>query len=237
MASKSKSSGPKLTPPAAPTPQNEYYYQDGNLVSQRVFDPNKNGFIDTSFSTPDQQAIQKNSNQWINGLLGQAQSSFNMSPESLQAGVDAYTKPQYQALDNAYNQALGQTTSAANAGGMRNSVGFNDYLAKQLDKQKAQGYADIAAGGEQYRYQLPSMQLAPYMDAFNLANAAVNGQQAQTAQNLSYPFGGSQSSSGQAINNYQNQLNGFNSSLMGRLLYGNQSSGSSGLLGKLLPGF
>lgn len=221
----------KSTPsaPAAPGPQNEYYYDNGVLQSQRVYDPKLTGYKTESFSSPDELAIQNQATGFIKNLVGDIPNAFNMSPESLDQQVANYTDPQKRALTNSYNEAVGQTGSAANARGMKNSVGFNTYLADKIEKNKAQGLADIEAGGQQLRYQLPSMALAPYADAFNLYNAALQGQQAETSSDLEPSFQGSQATSNFMANNYQNQLN--------RYQLNNQRKASGGFLGGLFGGF
>lgn len=216
----SSGSGNSLTPPSAPTPQNEYAYNNGVLASSRVYDPTKNGYVDNTYLTPAQQQLQTSSTNGLNNVLSQTGQVANMSPDALQKGVDAYTAPQYAALDRAYNQALGQSQNDAASNGMSNSVGFNKYLGDVLDRNKAQGYADIAASGEQMRYQLPNMALQPLANAANIYNGAMNGTQAIQSANLAPSFSGSQAASDFASNNYQNQLNGFNASLGGQLFNG-----------------
>jgi hypothetical protein len=192
--------------PTAPKPSNEYYYQDGNLQSSRVYDKGAKGYNTNSYSTPQEQAIQTNATQFISDLSSRIPQEFAMTPDQLDAGVKAYTDPQVAALNNSYNQASGQAKSAASARGMGNSVGFNNYFANQIEKNRAQGLADIAAGGEQMRYQLPSQRLAPFVDAFNLVNAGLSGQQSQVQANLNPSFQGSQATSNLQAGLYPNQL-------------------------------
>jgi hypothetical protein len=201
-----KSKGNSTPTPQAPGMQNEYYYDNGNLQSSRVYDKGKNGYVNTTFADPNEQAIQTQATGFIKDLVSKAPQAFNMSPEGLQKGVDAYTQPQIAALNNSYNQAAGAAQNTGVASGTNNSVGFNRYFADQIEKNRAQGMADIQAGGGQLRYQLPSMALQPYSDAFNLYNAALNGQQAQTGQNLNAALQGNQLSNNSAYNNFQSQL-------------------------------
>jgi len=224
-----------LAPPKTPTPQNEYAYNNGVLASSRVYDPKQNGYVDNTFLTPGQQQMQTTATSGLNNVLTQTGQAANMSPDALQKGVDAYTAPQYAALDRAYNQALGQSQNDAASNGMTNSVGFNKYLGDVLDRNKAQGYADIAAGGEQMRYQLPNMALQPLANASNIYNGALNGEQLVQQNNLAPSFSGSQAANNFALGNYQNQLNSFNSSLGGNL--NRQTGGASGFLASWLqPG-
>lgn len=222
-----KKSEPKA--PEAPKPQNEYYYDNGTLQSRRVYSKGLGGYRTDTYSTPDELAIENQSTEFIRDLVGKIPSAFNMSPEALDQQVAAYTDPQKRALANSYNQAAGQAGMAANTSGMRNSVGFNNYLANQLEKNKAQGLADIEAGGQQMRYQLPSMALAPFADAFNLYNAALQGQQADTRSDLEPSFQGSQAASNFMLQNYNNLLN--------QQQLNNQRRSSGGFLGGLFGGF
>jgi hypothetical protein len=225
--SKSKKSSSSSTP-STPDPQSEWFFQDGVLQSQRVYDPTKKGYKTEAFSSPDEKAIQDQATGFIKNLVGQVPNAFNMSPESLDSQVAAYTDPQKRALTDSYNQAKGELNNSAGASGMRNSVGFGNYTANQLEKNKAQGMADIEASGQQYRYNLPRMALAPYMDAFNLYNAALEGQQAQQSQGLDVAMQGSNAANNFALQNYQNQLN--------RYQLNNQKK-SGGFLGGLFGGF
>lgn len=224
---KSKSSSSK--PPEPPKPQNEYFYDDGFLRSSRVYNSGQKGYITNSYSTPEEQAIQNQATGFISDLVGRVPQAFNMTPEGLQAGVDAYTQPQMRALNESYNQASGAAKNAAASSGMTNSVGFNKYFADQIERNRAQGLADIAAGGEQMRYQLPRMALAPFTDAFNLYNAALSGEQAREMSQLEPAFQGSQAANNFALGNYQNQLAYHQAR--------NQPTGGGGFFSKLFGGF
>jgi len=206
MASKPKASAA----PAAPTPQNEYNYVDGTLQSSRTKD--SNGWATNVYRTPEEQNIEKQSTKFISDLIPQAQQAFNVSPEGIQQYKDAYTQPQMRALNDAYNQSYGAATNSAGASGMRNSVGFENYRTNQLDKNRAQGAADIAANAEQMGYQLPSMRLQPFADAFNLYNAALNGEQSDQTAQANQAMQGSQLGNNFALQNYANQLSAFNAS-------------------------
>lgn len=130
-----------------------------------------------------------------------------MSPESLAQYSDAYAAPQRQALNESYNKALGSAQSAAASSGLRNSLGYNRYLANNLERNRAQGLADIENNRKLMEYQIPSMMLKPYSDAFNLVNAALNGEQAQTMASLEPSFQGSQQASNLALQQYNADLN------------------------------
>lgn len=204
-----KSEAPKQ--PAAPQRQNEYYYQNDILRSQSVYDPRKKGYINTSFSTPQEQDIEKQATGYLNNLMTGLQGAINLSPETIQGYRDAYTQPQIAALNDSYNLAKGQAMQSASGRGLENSVGFANYTANQLEKNRAQGLADIQANAKQLEYDLPNKMLTPYVNQFNLLNAALNGQQANLAQNLEPSFQGRQASNNYEQQNYQNQWNAWQS--------------------------
>lgn len=214
--------------PAPPKPQNEYFYDDDMLRSSRVYDPAQNGYVTKSYKTGAEKAIESQGSQFIADLIPQAQKAFNMTPEGIAEYRNAFAAPQQRALTESYNKALGGATSAANAQGMQNSVGFNRYLANELERNKAQGMADIEANAKLMEYQLPSMALQPYMDAFNLYNAGVSGEQARTMNQLQPAFTGSQAASNFALQNYNNQLAYHQMR--------NQPSSGGGFFSKLLSG-
>jgi hypothetical protein len=204
----SKSSTADLTKP--PSPQNEYFYENNALKSQRVYDPAQNGYVTKSFSTPTEQNIENQATDYIGGLVNKLPNAVNLSPESIAQYRDAYANPQINALNDSYNQAKGQATQAATSRGLQNSVGFGNYTANQLEKNRAQGLADIQANAKLQEYDLPNKILSPYVNQFNLYNAALSGQQANMAQNLEPAFQGSQAGQNALSQNYQNQLAYYN---------------------------
>lgn len=216
--------------PAAPTPQSEWYYENGQLKSQRLYDKGKGGYTSEVFLTPQEQAIQDNATNFLSKAVTGANDAFNMTPEQIQKYKNDYSAPQYRALDDAFNQASGQFNTAASASGMRGSVGAADYFARKIASENARGKADIASNTEMMGFQLPSMALKPYFDVFNLYSGAASGQNQATAQNLEPAFQGSQAGSNFALNNYQNQLGQYNA-----LLQKQQNSG--GFLSRLFGGF
>jgi len=185
--------------PASAKPQNEYNYENGFLRSQRVYDPKMKGYVDNSFSKPNEQGIENQATDYMGTLVNQLPNAVNLSPEAIQGYKDAYTQPQIAALNDSYNQATGQAQSAASARGLTNSVGFGNYTANQLEKNRAQGLADIQANAQMMAYDLPNKILSPYVNQFNLYNAALQGQQASMAQDMDPSFQGSQAGTNAAL--------------------------------------
>ena len=199
---------PKVSPPpAAPQPQNEYYYEGDKLKSQRVYDKSLNGYVTKSILTPDEQSIQNQGDQFIQSLFNDVPGLLN--PQNMEAQRKAFVDPQVRALEQSYRDTLGNAENGAASTGTLNSIGFENYKANQLDKNLAQGKADIEANAELQKYDLPRRQLAPYMDAYNLLSGALNGEQASVNQNLNPSFTGSQAASNFAASNYGNQLQGW----------------------------
>jgi hypothetical protein len=223
--SKSPSTPKPAEVPKAPSPQNEYYYNDGVLASSRVYNKVQNAYSTNTYSTPDEKAIMDQSNAFIKNLVTTLPQNFNLSPESLNAYGENYAAPQRRALEDSYNQAKGAANTNAMAGGMRNSVGFNGYLANQLEKNKAQGLADIEANKEMMKYDLPNKVLQPYTNAFNLFNAALNGQQANQSNDLNAALQGSNASNSFALSNYGNQLSAMQA--YNQQLQNNQKKGGN----------
>ncbi len=208
--SKKKSSSSASAVPAPPPQQNEYFYENGDLRSQRVYDKAQNGYVTKSFSTPTEQNIENQATNYIGDLVNKLPGAVNLSPESIGQYRDAFANPQIAALNNSYNEAKGQATQSAYGRGLQNSVGFANYNANQLEKNRAQGLADIQANAKLQEYDLPNKLLSPYVNQFNLYNAALSGQQANMAQNLEPAFQGSQAANNSAQQGYQNQLAYFN---------------------------
>lgn len=206
MSKGNKSKSSAAAPPAPPPPQNEYFYENDKLRSQRVFDPAQNGYVSKSFSTPTEQGIENQATDYIGSLVGKLPQELNLSPEKIAEYRNAYVNPQVNALNESYNQAKGQATQAAVSSGLQNSVGFGNYTANRLERNRAQGLADIQANAKMMEYDLPNKILSPYVNQFNLYNAALSGQQAQMSQDLEPAFQGSQAGNNAAQQNYQNQL-------------------------------
>lgn len=199
----------KTEQPKAPSPQNEYFYEGDELRSQRVYDPARGGYVSKTFMTPNEQGIRDQGTSFVNDMMGKLPGIVDMSPENLAGYREAYAAPQRRALNDSYNQAKGAANTAASGSGMRNSVGFGRYTANELEGNRAEGLADIEANAKQYEMQIPNMMLQPYTNAFNIINAALNGQQATNQANLEPAFQGSQAASNFALNNFQNQQNAF----------------------------
>lgn len=207
MVSNSNSSNSKTNPvPTAPTPQNSYYYENGVLKSSSMMDKSKDGIVTNAYSTPQEQQIQNNATDYMGKLVGQIPNAVDLSPESMQKYSDAYAQPQINALNLAYNQAKGQATQAATSHGVQNSVGFGNYEANVLEKNRAQGLADIQSNAYLQGLDLPNQMLSPYVNQFNLYNAASTGQQAILNQNQNNAMQGSQVANNSASQTFQNQL-------------------------------
>lgn len=223
---------PPAPPPApkAPDPQSERYYEDGFLRSERIYDPTFQGYNTRSFSTPEERGIQNQATGFINQLVGQVPGVFDLSQDSINQYKEAYAAPQRRALEESYNKATGQANLAAGAAGLKNSVGFEKFRANELERNKAQGLADIAANAELMGYDLPRKMLAPYADAFNLVNAALSGEQANTIANLEPAFQGSQAGSSAALGSHTGNLNAY------QLNQQNQRNRGGGFFSNLLFG-
>lgn len=206
----SKGNSPaSITPaptPTPPTPTSSTYYQDGVQKSSSIYNKKTNTYTNNSYSTPQEQQIQNNSNQFLANLPGQVQSAVNLTPQAMQQYRDAYAAPQINALNTSYNLAKGQALQGATSHGLQNSVGFGQYTANQLEKNRAQGLADIQSNAYTQGFDLPNKMLAPYVTEANLYNGLANGQQTQMAQTLAPSL-----SSTQVGNNANNQY--FNNQL------------------------
>ncbi|HEY9747001.1 MAG TPA: hypothetical protein V6C99_12375 [Oculatellaceae cyanobacterium] len=212
----------KQSAPKAPKPQGEYFYEGDILRSQRIYDPKRNAYVSKTFMTPQEQAIRDQGTAFISDIMGKIPGIVNMSPESLAGYREAYAAPQRAALNESYNKALGAANTVGAATGMRNSVGFNRYLAGELERNRAQGLADIEASARQYEMNIPNQMLQPYVNAFNLMNAALGGEQARGQAALEPAFQGSQAASNFALQNFQNLLQSY------------QNQNQPGFFGKIL---
>jgi len=206
MSKPKKQSSSSAAPPAPPPPQNEYFYENDFLRSQRVHDPAQNAYVTKSFSNPDEQAIEKKATGYISDMVNNFDQNMKLTPERIAEYGNAYALPQINALNESYNRAKGQADMAATSQGVRNSVGFGNYTGNVLERGRAQGLAEIAANRKMMELDLPNKMLMPYANQFNLINAALSGEQASMAQDREPAFQGSQAAQNAAQQNYQNQM-------------------------------
>jgi len=204
MGSTSKPDIP--SPPKSPKPTHEWYYENGRLRSSRTFSKARNGYFNRVFNTPVERQIQEDATNYMGKLMKDLPSAINPSPEKIDEYGDAYEAPQIAALDNSYNRARGQLEMAGADAGMKNSVGFQKYGIGEIEKNRAQGLADIAANRKMVELDLPNQLLTPYLNQFNLFNAAMQGQQANLAQDLEPSFQGSQAGTNALNQQFQNQM-------------------------------
>lgn len=224
------------TQPAAPKPQNESYYENGVLRSTRNYRPALKSYVTHTYQTPDEQRIAKESTTYMQDLLGRAKSAVNLSPESIAQYGDAYANPQISALNDSYNKAKGEADMSAAGSGMRNSVGFNHYMVNEVEKNRAQGLADIASNRKMMELDLPNKLLQPYVNEYNLFSGAMQGQQANMMQNLEPAFQGSQAASNAANATFQNQSNALNQNYQNQMNYYNASQPRRGGLFSFFTG-
>ena len=193
--------------PAPPPPATEYFYDDGFLRGQRLYQTNNGApvFFNSTFSTPDEQAIEQKSTQLLRGLVDRG-ADVDFSPQGMAAYRETIAAPQRAALNESYNLAKGAATNNAVTSGTRDSVGFNRYLASEIERNRAQGLADIENNAVTQQYNLPRLQLQGLSDAFNLFNAAKEGEQATSSNSLNAVMQGNQLSNSTLNNIYQSQL-------------------------------
>lgn len=169
--------------PDPPQPTNEYIYEDGVMKGSRTYDPGSRSYYNQTFRS---QAEKDLYNAAQSGALSALQggNAIDLSPEAIARYRDAYAAPQRDALTRSYNEAKGAATSSANASGLQDSVGFNKYLAGELERNKAQGLADIENNATMMEYQLPSLLMQPWVDKYNFNNAALTSDEAASRADL-----------------------------------------------------
>jgi len=220
--------------PSAPsaTPQNSYNYLNGNLTSSAVYNPSKNGYVTNAYMSPGQQDIQSLGETGIKSSLRNMQSAVaGLNGGQIKQYTDAYMQPQITALNNAYNDAYGTATNLAGANGTLGSVGFDRYLGNNIERNRAQGLADIQANGVLAGYQLPSLVMAPYEQQQQMYQSALQGANGTIQQQQQPSFTGlqaGQNASQLALNNYQNQLMQFQLQQPYRSFYGALNGNGNG---------
>jgi len=217
--------GPRK-PPAAPPVASEYQYENGRLVGNRVYDPATGAFSTSTFTTPEQQALQANAQSGLAGLLPQI-SQVVQSPETAQAQIGRFAAPQLRALNEAYDQSYTNANENAVASGLKNSVGFGRYITQNLDRNRALDAADIQSNAQsQYLGQLSGLA--------SLFGDTLSGERGYTSNYFGGLLSGSQAGNNAVNQNYQSRLQQFQ--LTPRSFGNRFISTLSPLGGKLLNG-
>jgi hypothetical protein len=207
---------------------NEEVYQNGQAVGSRIWDPAKNAYISAINGTPEDQAIRSSAQGGIQGIMSRL-GGYN-DPASVQKYVQAYKAPQITALNESYNKAKGDLANSAAASGMASSAGYGAFLTSQIEKNKAQGLADIEANATLYGLDAPSKMMQPDLAAYNLYNSALTGANANAMDLYEPALQGSTSATGARVNLQQlMQQRSQNQASMNQ-----QRSGGSGILGRIL---
>lgn len=209
MSSHNDDSG-STAQPTPPKQQNEYSFLNGVQQSSRVYDKSKGGYVDNTYLTPDQQKAYDTGNQAFSSAVQQlSQMPTGSTPAQHDAFVHQLYDPQAANLRNEYDKTLGQAVGNANSNGMLDSIGFQDYRAKTLDKTLNQGLSDLYNQADVQAYDLPSIQQQPLINLVN-AYMGVGQSGTNTASSLLNPaFQGSQSSNNTASQIFQDQQNQY----------------------------
>lgn len=220
--------------PEPPQPQNDYVYQNGAMLSSRIYDPSIGGYKTNLYSNAQDQEIENLSRVGLTNALNAAR-NMKWDSQSLQPYVQSFVDPQKRALNESYNQAVGGLTNSASAAGMQDGVGFQNYKVNQIERNRAQGLADIEAAGKQYELNLPSQLMAPYLNQANLFSSALGNQQAFNSSNMEAAMQGANSSNQFFLNRYGNDLNRQQIQFQQQMASRQQRRPS--FFGKLLGGF
>jgi hypothetical protein len=198
--------------PEAPKPENQFFMKNGQLQSSTVkykagdSPTGQAGWVTNVTQTPEEKAIEAQSNQFISGLIPKVNGVMG---QDLSTYKQNFMAPQIAALNEGYNKSLGRARDVAGARGTNVSTGFEKYRVENIDRNRAQGMADIAANAELSAPDYMRSLLAPYADALNMYSAALGGQQAQTFNSADASLRGSQLGNSINSNAYANQLNQY----------------------------
>lgn len=204
---KSSSSSKSSKKPAVPTPANEYTTINGRPASSRVFNKATNSYTnDVALDPYDQQSLDT-SRQGMASMLGQLQGMVPTSEADRQRFTNALYDPQKAQLQQDYFRTLGEAEGAANASGVRNSIGFENYRANEIDKNLQQGLSDLYNQSYLQSFDLPRLQMAPIADALGLYDAAIQGIHNRGMQTLDPSFQGSQATNNFNLQSYMAGLN------------------------------
>ncbi len=193
----------KKTPKLPEVNQNEqlvgeYMVRDGKRLASRVWDPQLNAYTSQINTSPWEQQTRNLSEQGIANIAGRI-GQIN-DPARIQSYVNAYKAPQVQALNDSYDQARGNLVNNATAMGMSNSAGFGGFLANQIEKNRAQGMADIENNAKLFELDAPNKMLAPEMNLYNLYNSALTGANANALDFYEPALQGSTSATSSRMN-------------------------------------
>lgn len=219
--SKSKPKEPS-TPPA-PKREPERTIMGGREVSSST--KGADGVWENVINlSPDEQRAYDTGTQQFANLLEQVAPAIAVNDEQRQAFTNKLYEPQAKNLRSEYNDILGQSVGNANSAGMLNSVGFENYRGKKLDKTLLDGLSQLRNQTELQSYELPNLQLSPIMNALSVFDTSISAPTSRGLSLLDPSFQGSQFGSNLAMQRWQaeaarqqqaQQPRGFFSSLFG----------------------
>lgn len=172
--SSGKSSQPKEVKAAEPKPSNEKTFINGREVSSRLYDPQTSTYTNnTNLSDAQSRALAQGETAFAD-LLGQVPGLVNPSEESQATYQASLYNPQAAKLNDLYNETKGQAINAANAQGVADSVGFNNYKIGKIDKTRNEGLTNLNNETYLQSLQLPMIKLAPVLQALGIYDTSIN---------------------------------------------------------------
>lgn len=188
---------------AAIPPTSEFTTINGRLVSDRQFSPASNSYYSNIYLDPIEQNILNTGKQHFSDLLNRVPQTLATTDAERKSFADALYNPQRDNLLREYNTTLGEAVNSANSAGTLNSIGFENYRAKQLDKNLLDGLSQLRNQAEIQSYSLPNLKLDPVIRALSIYDTSINSPTERGLELLDPSFQGSQASNNFALQRFQ----------------------------------
>jgi len=220
MGSKKESPAQSQAQAQAQTaPTSERTYINGKEVSSRLYNDSNRTYTDNIYLDPLEERALNSGKQQFADLLDQIRPNVAVNEQERQKFQDSLYQPQASRLKDEYFKTLGDAQGAANASGVMDSVGFENFRANQLDKNLMQGLSDLQNQSYLQSYDLPNLKLQPLISALSVFDTSINSPTQRALSLLDPSFQGSQAGSNNALQRFQ--------AVQNRIGGGSRSFGSS----------
>lgn len=167
------SSAPKQTRVNVPDPTSERTFVNGREVSNRLYDKGQRQFTSNIFLDDNEQQALDIGKKSFTDLIGTVRDQVPINEGERNKFIDSLVQPQQAQINDQYNRSLGQATNTANAAGVSDSVGFQDFVTNQLGKGKQQAEQNLYNQAYLQSFSLPGLKLDPIVQALSVFDTSI----------------------------------------------------------------
>jgi hypothetical protein len=160
----------------APNPLNDETYVNGQLMTSRIFDPLSKSYKNQINFSPEQQNIVKKATENYQSTLNDLSNFYEASrtENGLNQSISKFYEPLKNSIMSTYNSVLGRSVNDANRLGLGDSIGFENYRAKELDKNLSQDLSSAYQDSVSQVSDLSQKRLQQLASGLGLFNQAIS---------------------------------------------------------------